>query len=177
MGMQTLTLQYLNEDDRAYGLAGMVLSAAALNASELISEISIDSPETMVTFSHEYYFNGSPVISPKATWSNMVRNFQVTSAMTLANIFARSLVRMKSSVPTQLLTSLHDAIMEEGTGSCDLDTDEVENIYNRVLSYNRRIFGNPRLHPAISEFASVISRRRNLSGREIEEELRILQLL
>lgn len=175
--MESLTLQYLNEDDRAYGLAGMTLAVAALNASELISEVSIDAADAMVSFSHEYYFAGSPSISPKATWSNMLRNYQVTSAMALANIFARSLVRLNSGVPEALLNELHDTIIEEGQDSCALEPDEAEEIYRKVLTYNRRIFGNTRLHPAISMFAGTISRRRTLSGREIEEELRMLELL
>lgn len=177
MDNQTTVLAYLNEDDRAYGLAGMAISVAALNASELIAEISIDSPGTMVTFSHEYYFTGSPSISPKATWTNMLRNFQVTSAMVLANIFARSLVRMKTPVSDEMLAALHDAIVDEGKQSCSLEDDEIEVIYRKILSYNRRIFGNPRLHEPISRFASSISRKRTLSGREIEEELHQLQLL
>lgn len=175
--MEPLTLQYLNEDDRAFGLAGMALAVAALNAADLISEVSIDAPDAMVSFSHEYYFSGNPSISPKATWSNMIRNFQVTSAMAVANLFSRSLVRLHTQVPDELLNELHSTILEEGRESCALDEDEVEDIYRRVLTYNRRIFGNPRLHPSIAMFAGTISRRRTLSGREIEEELRMLQLL
>ena len=40
--MTQLTLTYQNEDDKAYGLAGMALSAVALNSSDLIAEISIE---------------------------------------------------------------------------------------------------------------------------------------
>ena len=61
--VETLTLQYLNEDDRAYGLAGMALSAVALDASDLISSISLDSEDNMVLFSDGYYFIGSPSVS------------------------------------------------------------------------------------------------------------------
>lgn len=177
MPEQTFTLTYLNEDDRAYGLAGMVISVAALNASELIARVSLDTPETMVTFAHEYYFTGSPSISPKATWQNTLRNFQVTSAMAIANVMARSMVRMHTPVPDDILQLLHSAIVDEGTGSVSLEEDEIENIYNKILSYNRRIFGNPRLHAPITSLASLISRRRTLSGRELEEELERLQLI
>lgn len=170
-------LAYLNEDDRAYGLAGMAISVAALNASDIIAEISIDSPDTMVSFSHEYYFAGSPSISPKSTWTNMLRNFQITSAMVLANIFARSLVRMKAPVEDATLRSVYETMVDEGKTSCNLEEDEIEVIYNKILNYNRRIFGNPRLHNSISDFAAVISRKRTLSGREIIEELELLQLI
>ena len=177
--MTQLTLTYQNEDDKAYGLAGMALSAVALNSSDLIAEISIegDDDRHLVTFSHSYYFCGSPSISPKATWENTLRNFQVTSAMTLANLYARSMVRMGTTVPDELLETLHQAIVREGCESCSLEEDEAESIYNKMLGYSRRIFGNRRLYPSISLFAGAISRRRRLSGREIEEELQRLQLL
>lgn len=170
-------MHYLNEDDKAYGLAGMVLSVAALNASDLIAAVSLDAEDNMVAFSHEYYFCGSPSISPKATWENTLRNYKVTSAMAVANLFARAMVRLHTSVPEELLSQIHEIILDEGKRELDLEKDEAESVYNRVLSYNRRIFGNTRLHPSIALLAGTISRKRTLSGREIEEELRLLQLL
>ena len=169
--VETLTLHYLNEDDRAYGLAGMALSAVALDASDLISSISLDSEDNMVLFSDGYYFIGSPSVSPKATWGSMVRNFQITSAMVVANLFARSLVRMKTAVPHDLLNTLHDEIIREGRETCDLEDDEAEGVYSKALTYNRQIFGNTRLHPAIAKFAGAISCRRTLSAQEILDEL------
>ena len=74
MSQQNLTLAYLNEDDRAYGLAGMMISLASLNAIDRVAEICLDSDGPMVEFSHEFYFQGSPSISPKATWDNLHRN-------------------------------------------------------------------------------------------------------
>ena len=67
--------------------------------------------------------------------------------------------------------------MNEGTETCGLERDEIDNLYNRTLSYTRRIFANPRLHPAIEEFVRVLSRRRVLSGMEIQDELHLLQLI
>ncbi len=64
---EELTLEYTNEDDRAYGLAGMAISVAALDAFDRIAEVSLDGDDdTMVEFSNEYYFSGSPSISPKS---------------------------------------------------------------------------------------------------------------
>ncbi len=172
-----LTLQYLNEDDRAYGLAGMAISLAAFNAMDRVAEITLDTDGPMVTFSNEYYFSGSPSISPKATWHNLINNFRITSAMAISNLLSRSMVRMKTEVPADLLDSLKEVIVAEGEESCALEEDEIDELFNRTLAYSRRIFNNPRLHPAIDEFARVISRRRTLSGREITDELQLLQLL
>lgn len=177
--MQSIKLTYHNENDKAYGLAGMALSIAALDSSDLITGISIDAEDDslMVEFSQQYYFGCFPSGTPKTIWQNTLRNFQVTSAMTLANIYARSLVRLQTNIPAKLLEKVHSTIIDEGINTCCLDEDEAEDIYQRMLSYNRRIFGNPRLKPAITAFADIISRRRSLTCNEIEEELRQLQLL
>lgn len=166
-----LTLTYLNEDDRAYGLAGMALSLAAYNALDRVSEISLDEDGPMVTFSNEYYFTGSPSISPKATWVNLVNNYRITSAMAIANLMARSLVRMHREVPGNLIEAIHQGILEEGRDTCGLENDEIEEIYSRLLMHSRRIFGNPRNHSAINELARLLSRRRTLTGLELYDEI------
>ena len=64
--MNTFNLTYQNEDDRAYGLAGMAISLAALDALDNVVFVSLDSDGPMVHFTHSYYLCGSPVLSPKA---------------------------------------------------------------------------------------------------------------
>lgn len=173
----TISLEYSNEDDRAYGLAGMAISLAALDAIDRVAEISLDRRDTMVEFSHEYYFTGSPSISPKSTWDNLVQNFHITASMVVSNIMSRAMVRMHRDIPVEILGEVHKEILREGQDSCGLEEDEIDALFNRTLSYSRRIFANPRLHPAINEFARIISRRRTLTGNEIRDELRLLQLI
>lgn len=172
-----MTLAYKNEDDRAYGLAGMAVSLAALDALDRVVEVSLDAEGPMVSFSHEYYFTGSPTVSPKATWNNLVENFYITTSMAVSNVMARSLVRMKREVPADVSDRLRKAVEEEGEDSCSLEQDEIDALYRRSTTGMRRIFGNPRVYPAIEEFARFISRRRVLSGTEIYDELRMLRLI
>lgn len=172
-----MTLTYLNEDDKAYGLAGMAISLAALDAMDRVATISLDNDGPMVTFSHQYYFSGSPSISPKTTWDNLLHNYYITSAMVLSNVMARSLVRMRQDVPKKVLDTIHREIMEEGRDTCSLEDDEIENIYDKTRAYMGRIFRNPMLHPAIDDFARTLSRRRSLSGNEILDELRALSII
>lgn len=173
-----LTLSYSNEDDRAYGLAGMAISLAAIDAIDRVAEVNLDGVDgTMVEFANEYYFSGNPSISPKSTWDNLVQNFHITVSMVISNVMSRSLVRMHSDVPVDVLGEVHDEILREGRDSCGLEDDEVDALFNRALSYSRRIFANPRLHPAIDDFARTISRKRVLSGHEIIDELRLLRLI
>lgn len=172
-----MELAYLNEDDKAYGLAGMAISLAALDAIDRVAGISLDSDGPMVTFSHQYYFSGSPSISPKTTWDNLLHNFYITSAMVVSNVMARSLVRMHKDVPEDTMKAIFDEIEAEGRETCSLEDDEIETLFNKTRTYMGRIFRNPRLHPAIASFAGELSRRRSLSGSEIYDELRALSII
>ncbi len=167
----------MNEDDRAYGLAGMAISLAALDAMDKVANISLDAEGPMVSFSHDYYFSGSPSISPKATWHNLVQNYYITSAMVVSNLMARSLVRLGIEIPEELLSEVHKEMEAEGEDTCALTPEEVDSMYRKTTTGMRRIFGNKRLYPAIEEFARTIARRRQLSGWEIYDELRALRLI
>ena len=177
MSKQKFSLSYLNEDDRAYGLAGMMVALANLDAIDRVANVSIDADGPMVEFSHAYYFSGSPSISPKSTWDNLVSNFHITTSMIVGNVLARSLVRLKEETPKEILDEIYTQVEEEGRDTCALENDEIEHLYNHVLSRTMRVFRNPRVHPVIDELARVISLRRNLSGREIFDELHLLQLI
>lgn len=177
MSKNVLTLTYQNEDDKAYGLAGMVISLASLNAMDRVSGVCIDSDGPMVEFSSEYYFPGSQVVSPKSSWDSLVRNFHITTAMVVSNLLARSVVRMKRDAPESLMKELYAEVEKEGEETCALEPDEIENLFRNALTRSRRIFMNPRVHPAVDEFARLISRKRSLSGHELVDELRLLQLI
>ena len=177
MSQQKFSLTYLNEDDRAYGLAGMVISLASLRAIDRVAQICLDSDGPMVEFSHEYYFSGSPSISPKSSWDNLVQNFHLTTSMVVSNILARSLVRLKEEAPGEIMDEVYREVEREGKDTCSLEEDEIESLYQNALKSSMRLFRNPRLHPAVDEFAKVISRKRSLSGMEILDELHLLQLI
>ena len=172
-----LSLSYLNEDDRAFGLAGMMIALANLRAIDRVANVNMDADGPMVEFSHAYYFSGSPSISPKSTWDNLVENFHLTTSMVLSNVLARSLVRLNSRAPQDILKQIYQQVELEGRDTCSLENDEIERLYNNALMRATRLFQNPRLHPAVRELAHVISRKRTLSGREVYDELHLLQLL
>ncbi len=172
----SLSLTYINEDDRAYGLAGMAISLASLDAIDSVAEFCIDSEGPMVTFTSDYYYNLSPAVSPKSVWERLMRNFHITASMVISNVMARSIIRLGEDIPADVLSSLYDVIEEEGRDTCGLEDDEVKTFYDRTYARQRRIFTNPRLHPAVDELARIISRKRRLSGAELRDELEILQL-
>ncbi len=170
-------LKYRNEDDRCYGLAGMAISLAALDALDRVSSISLDNEGPMVTFNYSYHFNGSPAISPKATWNNLIDNYQLTSTLIISNMMSRRLVKDRKDFRQEIIDMLYDEIAFEGRETCSLEDDEIRSLFNKTLSYSQRIFNNRRLYPMIDELAHVISRKRILTGKEIYEILRQLDLI
>lgn len=167
---------YINEDDKAFGLAGMAIAIAALDGTDRVAYITLDTDGPMVSFANEFYYSGSPSVSPKAAWSNLLHNYYLTSSLTIANLLARSMVRMGKSPESEVLGELHDAIISEGVETCSLEEDEAEGIYRKSERSMRNIFANPRVHPAVKELVHIISARRRLSGTEILEELARLGL-
>lgn len=169
-------LRYSNEDDRAYGLAGMAVAIASLDALDQIAEIVLDSEGPMVEFMGNYYYSGSPYVSPKATWNNMLRNYHLTASMAVVNVMARTMVRLGEDIPSEVMRTLRDTVESEGRDTCSLEDDEASAMFERVLHQSRRLFCNPRLYPVVRELASVISRRRRMSGIELSEQLALLQI-
>lgn len=173
----TSPLAYRSEDDRSYGLAGMTLALATLDAIDDVVGIDMDTQGPMVIFSNEFFWGSSQAASPKAHWHHLMRNFRITTSLAMANILARCLVRDRGSDPTDMLDALLPVIMSEGRDVCSLEEDEVRNFYENTLRTTSRTFHNPRLHPYIEHLADILTRRRTLSGREIAEELHSLHLI
>lgn len=169
-------LQYTNEDDRAFGLAGMAISLASLDALDMITDLFLDAEGPMVTFSNSFYGVTSPALSPKAVWNNMLNNFHLTTSLVMANVMARSLVRLGEEPGEKVIDEIRGLVREEGSESCSLDSEEADILFNRVMRQSKQLFLNPRLHPAIKELAGVLTRRRRLSAIDLAEELDLLRL-
>lgn len=169
-------MTYSNEDDRAFGLAGMAISMASLDALDRITEIFLDADGPMVSFSHEYYLSFAPSVSPKVVWNNLLSNFHLTTSLVLANVMARSIVRLGNEVEPEVFEEVRELVRQEGREVCSLDEEEADVLFDKVMRHSLRLFHNPRLHPAVRELAGVISRRRRLSVLELSEELQLLRL-
>lgn len=170
-------LAYQNEDDRAYGLAGMAIALAAVDSLGSVAELDMDAEGPMVSFSHAFYFSTSPSISPKVVWLRSVENFKMTSMMVMANVMSRYYVRLSQALPPDVLGYVRDAMTEEGEISCSLEADEVGQIFNLTMRNCHRIFSNPLLTPRITEFAGTLGRLRRMSALEVADELHRLQLI
>ncbi|MDE6243008.1 MAG: hypothetical protein K2M14_03250 [Muribaculaceae bacterium] len=170
-------LAYRDEADRSYGLAGMSIGLASLDALDRVAYISIDSEGPMVEFTGEYYYGGSPSVSPKAAWRRMIDNYRLTSTLAVGNILARTLVQEGNNDPTDMLNELFETIRLEGREVCQLEEDELDNFINNIVGRSHRVFGNQRLYPAVQALADLLRKERILTGRALAEEMHMLRII
>lgn len=174
MDYTPLTLHYRNDDDKAYGLAGMIFSLNALGALDIINEVTLDTDGPMVTFSSEYYYFASPVVSPKAVWQQTKRLWYLTSSMAVANLMARSVVRDCEQIPSDVLGDLRTLIMQEGADALSLEEDEVENLFENLYRKNMQIFYNPRYQPLVRSLTRSLALRRHMTLSDLTDLLSTL---
>lgn len=172
----TFEFQYSNEDDKAYGLAGMAISMASLDALDRITGIHLDSEGPMVEFAQQYYQSQSPSVSPKAVWNNLLSNLQLTTSLVLGNVMARTLVRLGQEAESSVFDEVRRLVREEGRDYCALDEEEADAVFDKMMRHSLRLFHNPRLYPAVKQLVGVISRRRSLSVIDLAEELEMLRI-
>lgn len=175
-------LAYRSEADRAYGLAGMTISLASLEALGDVASVSLDAPGPMVAFSTAFFYGSSQSASPKALWQRLLRNYQVASSLVVGNVLARCLVQPSGTPgvqadPTDMLDEAYKGIEADGRDICQLEDDEVRAFYSDTLMRQRRLFANTRLHQPLRTLVDILRERRTLSGREIAEELHYLRIL
>lgn len=170
-------LGYRGEDDRCYGLAGMSVSLASLDALDQVASVSIDYPGPMIRFTGEFYYGGSPSVSPKATWHRLMENYRLTTSLAICNVLARCAFRDGGTDPTDMLDELWPIIRAEGAEACALEDDEIDSLLSNTLTRARRIFGNHRLLQLLPPLAEAIRSERELSGRALAEHLHLLRLI
>lgn len=163
--------EYRNEDDKAYGLAGMMISAGALNALELIHSVSLDAEGPMVCFTDEYHHLLCPTLSPKSVWERLRRNLYVTAAMTVGNVMARTTVRDGKEPSADKFQPIIKALEEEGAETLSLDADETRALFDSLYQRIYRVFHNPRLQPKVHELSHRVALLRTLSQGDIAYEL------
>lgn len=168
-----MSLKYTDEIDKSYGLAGMAISLMAWNAEDWLESINIDAePDAALHMSDVYYLHLAPMVGAKAVWEQLCQRFQVTTAMTVANLACRHLVhRRVSSLPGEIDSELRSLLCEEGAALCQLEPDEVSRIYGKSLTYCVRLFTHPGVIGLSNNLASEILSRRQLPASDIFELL------
>lgn len=175
--MNTNTLQYTDENDRALGMAGMMISLAIWDARHLVVDISLDRPAgDGVTLAPEFAFAGNPQLSARVAWQQMVRQLEISSAMVLGNVMCRAYVGRRKR-PTSATTALTRALVrDEAINVCMLDDDETDNLYQRVADTLERAFTRSDIADVARSFAARLIAARAYTAAEAADTLAALGL-
>lgn len=166
------SLSYTSDEDRSFGAAGMAIGLTVYRGQDLIASISIDrDPSLIIELSHDYFFPGSPEVSPKASWERTLANYSQSVVMLISNVLCRTLTAHKKQPEPQTMELLRKSAEDEGTETCSLEHDEIAQLFSSRLDYLTQVFSHPGVSSVAHDLASLILSRRSLSRMDLLEAL------
>lgn len=175
MAPKTLVMRYSDERDKAYGLAGAVITVVLTDRARSIAEINLDAaPGESMVMSHDFGFKGNPRMSAKIVWEHSVDDLRVLLSMVLGNLACRRYVLAGRSIDRDELAAVRTALRDEACDTCSLDADEADSLFDSSMAYVDRVFRHPAIPDIARAFADDLSQRRSLSIVEALEALSAL---
>ncbi len=171
-------LKYTDDSDKCYGVTGMAIGLVALDREELLESLSLDAePGEAVKLTSEFYFSGNPRFSARHSWNHILQNFQLSTAMLIANMMCRCCVQRHGIINRELKNRMLTLVAEEGRSTCSLEDDEVNEIFEKSFDYFNQLFNHRGVQTIADDFANTLSHHRELSRGEVIEHLRALSML
>ena len=171
-------MKYRDELDKSYGVAGMVLGLSVLDASDLLTGVSLDAEgHGCIQFTPEFFFAGNPRLSPRGAWQYILGHYRITVGLAIANALCRRMVLDNERVDDNLREELFNAAVADGWNYCQLDRDEVHPIFDEAFESMKRLFADSRVRRAMDTFADTLQQRRTLSHIDAQDILQQLDLI
>lgn len=169
-------LKYIDETDKSLGIAGMAISLVACDGDEYLSAVSMEPGEEPLAMAEEFFFSGNPRFSAKIAWNELLKQYQITLAMLLGNVICRAFAAGHSP-SSQVMDAVRKIACEHGAEFCELDTDEIEGLFNKNYAYYNRLFSHPTVNVVARDFAGTLRDRRRMTAGEVLEALHRLNSL
>lgn len=169
-------MRYRDEEDKCYGIAGMAIGLAIFEAEDLFTGVTLDGDGLdCIVFAPQYYIGYNPALPPVSAWQDVYQRYQVTMGLTIADTLCRKMLRDHGVVDKKMRKTLLDAACEEGKATCQLDSDEVEALFDKSFQYLLQAFKNSRVRNVIEQLVATLKERRTMSSCDINDVLRVLQ--
>ena len=169
-----VSMDYRDEIDKCYGIAGMAIGGAVWGGEDLICKLDLDDEDGgYVTFAPAFYFS-HPTVSAKATWQYKLKNYRLMVAMLISNMLCRSM-HGRSFSYSQIVKKLYSNVEAEGRSECQLESDEIRLLFDRAYRKLDDVFDSRQVHGIADEFVSKLKEKRSLSNSEIRELLGIIE--
>lgn len=167
---------YADEEDKSYGLAGMALSLVIWDDYAKVRLMDIDAEDgESIAFSPEFFFCSNPRFSAKIAWNELLRQYRTLTSLVMGNIMCRRIVYSHSVLTPEDLADIYALIEGEGREVCQLEKDEIDEVFNKTLAQLQRIYSNRQVSVIASQFARILRDRRSMSGHELAEQIEMLQ--
>ena len=171
-------MKYRDELDKSYGVAGMALGLAVLEADNLFTSITLDAEGPgCIQFTPEFFFAGNPRLSPRGAWKYILGHYRISVGLAVANALCRRMVLDNDKVDNKLRDELFNAAYEDGRDYCNLERDEVEPIFDEAFDNMMRLFSNSQVREAMDAFADALQQRRTLSHIDVTDILQQMNLV
>ena len=171
-------MKYRDELDKSYGVAGMALGLAVLEADNLFTSVTLDAEGPgCIQFTPEFFFAGNPRLSPRGAWKYILGHYRISVGLAVANALCRRMVLDNDKVDNKLRDELFNAAYEDGRDYCNLERDEVEPIFDEAFDNMMRLFSNTQVRKAMDAFADALQQRRTLSHIDVTDILQQMNLV
>lgn len=168
-------MKYRNEEDKCNGLAGMLIAMIIFDEFESIIEIDIDDENNeYIHFSPEFFAWQSQLVPPKQAWEIALKNFQLTTAMMMANLICRY-SKSKKATYSDVRKAIFKIVVEEGKRVCQLEEDEVNSIFMKTFDYVSDRMQNSRVLAIAKSISAEISKKRFMGDDELKDLFASLQ--
>ncbi len=168
-------MKYNDEDDKCLGIAGMAIGISIWNGEGLLYQIDLDNEDgDYISFTPDYYFSGNPALSPVDSWHATLKHYQMTVGMLIANLMSRSLTAKKPFRYVDAKKAIFAEVAEEGKRSCQLEDDEIRQLFQETYGYLEQVFSNQSVRTIAQSFAARLKDSRRLTNYEVKELLGIL---
>lgn len=178
MSSKSSPLKYTDDTDRTFGVAGMAIALVLWDGEPMLASINIDNPAgSSIQFSPAFGFAGNPRITASLAWRELLKQYELSTAMILGNAMCRSYVGLSRPVTSATTAALRAIIRDEGREVCQLDDDEIEMVYNKTYRYLDRVFSHAGVAHVARDFAGRLASRRSMTASEVFEALSALSRL
>lgn len=168
--MKTSLLQYTDVDDKCYGVAGMAIGMFIFDYEQYLVGVSVEKSDLeSLEFAPELMFAQNSSLSPKVVWSHIFKRFNLAAGLLLSNVLCRYYIHRHQGLKSELRAEIIDRLLEEADDTCQLEKDEVENLFNKNFSYLDQAFRTPSVAHVAAQMAAELRQRSHLSNSEIIE--------
>ncbi|MDD2961203.1 MAG: hypothetical protein PHR45_03855 [Muribaculaceae bacterium] len=168
-------MKYSDEKDKCYGVVGMAIGLNVWDAEDLFSSITIDADGyDCIDFTHEYYFTGTPTISPKASWQHQLKIYKIMMGITISNVMCRCMVGDGKQLNRGDKEELLSIFIEQGDEEYSLSKEECVAIFDKSYNYLLKLYSHYQVKSMVKEFVDKLAQKRKMSSCEVQEAIALL---